>query len=157
MHDERRQTQDRRTCPTPPLSRFTLRGRRRKARRSEEDQNYYVDRYEFRYLFLIAGILIFCFLDAYLTLMLLSFGGAELNPFMLLLMRKDIFLALIVKYLLTAFCLIFFLMHKNFKIFGRFQINSLIYAVFSAYVILVLFEAFSYFRVIRILGVYAGP
>lgn len=157
MHEERRQTQDRRSCPTPPISRFTLRGRRRKARRADDDQNYYVDRYEFRYLIIISGILIFCFLDAYLTLMLLSYGGAELNPIMLLLMRKDIFLALIVKYLLTAFCLIFFLMHKNFKIFGRFQINSLIYAIFSAYVALVLFEALAYFRVIRILSVYASP
>jgi hypothetical protein len=142
MNFDRRRISDRRTSPTPPLSKYIFKGRRRKARRREEDRNYYVDRYEFRYLLLITAILILCFLDAYFTLTLIRFGGLELNPFMLLLMNKDIALALISKYLITVFCLILFLLHKNFRIFKQIRINSLIYGVLWVYLALVSVEIY---------------
>jgi hypothetical protein len=133
------------------LSRYIFKGRRRKARRREEDQNYYVDRYELRYLFLITVILILCFLDAYFTLTLMRFGGFELNPFMLLLMNKDIVLALIAKYLITVFCLIFFLVHKNFRVFKRIRIHSLIYGVLWVYLALVSVEFYWIFSLTRVM------
>ncbi len=133
------------------MSRYIFKGRRRKARRREEDRNYYVDRYELRYLLLITAILILCFLDAYFTLTLLRFGGFELNPFMLLLMNKDIALALISKYLITVFCLIFFLLHKNFRIFKWIRINSLIYGVLWVYLALVSVEFYWIFSLTRIM------
>ncbi len=92
-------------------------------------------------------------LDAYLTLTLIRFGGVELNPFMLLLMNKDIALALIVKYLLTVFCISFFLIHKNFKVFGKMRIGILLYGVLTLYIVLVFVEAFSFFKVAQILNI----
>ena len=83
MGIERRYRLDQRRAPTRPLSRHSLRGRRKKARRQEEDTNYYVDRYEPRYLILISLILALCVLDAYLTLKIIDLGGRELNRFML--------------------------------------------------------------------------
>ncbi len=147
MNAERRDCCDRRTRPTPLLSRHTFKGHRRKARRLEEDCNYYVDRYELRYLFVITAILVLCFADAYMTLTLMRFGGSELNPFMLALMNKNIVLALVIKYLITVSCLTFFLVHKNFKVFGIIRVKALIYAVLYVYTALVGMEFYWYFQI----------
>ncbi len=136
------------------MSRYILRGQRRLARRECEGDSYYVDRYELRYLFIIAAILVLCFADAYLTLTLMRFGGSELNPVMLALMNKDIVLALVSKYLITVLCMIFFLVHKNFKFLGRFRINTLIYAVLIVYTALVSLEFYWFFRVNQILSAF---
>ncbi len=151
MDTDRRRSSDRRISPTPPLSKYIFKGRRRKNRRRGEDQNYYVDRYELRYLLLITFILILCFLDAYFTLTLMRFGGFELNPFMLLLMNKNLSLALAAKYLITVFCLIFFLVHKNFRIFRRIRVNSLIYGVLCIYIALVAVEFYWIFFFTRVM------
>ena len=129
-------------------------GRRRHARRGCEGDSYYVDRYEFRYLIIIAAILMLCIADAYLTLTLMRFGGSELNPVMLALMNKDIVLALVSKYLITVLCMIFFLVHKNFKFLGRFRINTLIYAVLFVYSALVSLEFYWFIRVNQLLSAF---
>jgi hypothetical protein len=151
MHLDRRKNPDRRSAPTRPLSRYIFKGRRRKARRREEDLNYYVDRYESRYLLVIGLILLFCVFDALLTLHLIRHGGREINPLMLLLLNKDIVWALAIKYLITAAGVTFFLLHKNFKAFGRFRINNLIYGVLGIYAVLVVLELSWYFTVMRIM------
>ncbi|MFC2165311.1 DUF5658 family protein, partial [Acidobacteriota bacterium] len=102
MESEKRTRSDRRDIATKPFCRYTLRGRRKNSRRDEECHNYYVDRYHLRYLVLIASILILCFLDAYLTLLLLQLGGIELNPFMLYFIKKDVVLSMVVKYVMTS-------------------------------------------------------
>ena len=157
MTAEKRAQKDRRTCPTPPLSKYTFIGRRKNARRSYEDRNYYVDRYELRYLFMIAAILVLCILDAYLTLTLMRYGGQEVNPFMLALMNRNIGLAMVAKYLITVGCLIFFLLHKNFKIVGAFKIKNMIYAVLCVYVALVGMEFYWFVQIHTILSAYPGP
>jgi hypothetical protein len=154
MTAEKRAQSDRRISPTPPFSKYIFLGRRKKARRQHEDRNYYVDRYELRYLFIIAAILVLCILDAYLTLTLMRYGGQEVNPFMLALMNKNIGLAMVFKYLITACCLIFFLLHKNFKIMGGFKIKSMIYAVLGLYIALVGVEFYWYFIIQKIISSY---
>jgi hypothetical protein len=125
-----------------------MRGRRKKARRNEEAKDYYVDRYELRYLFLIISILILCFLDAFMTVILLQLGAEELNPFMLIFIQKDVVLSMVVKYVITALSLICILMHKNFRIFRNLRVHSLIYFVLTLYVVLVLFEFISYIKIV---------
>ena len=133
---------------TKSISIYTLRGRRRKARRAEEAENYYVDRYELRYLFLIIAILVMCFLDAFLTVILLQLGAEELNPFMLIFIEKDVVLSLIIKYVIIAVSLICILIHKNFRVFRNLRVHSLIYFVLTLYVTLVLFEVVSYVKIV---------
>ncbi len=152
MIAEKRVYQDRRISPTKPFSKYTLWGRRKKARRQHEDHNYYVDRYELPYLFIIAAILLLCILDAYLTLTFMRYGGKELNPFMLALMDRNIGLAMVIKYLITVGCLVFFLLHKNFKILGRLKINSMIYGVLCLYVALVGVEIYWYAQIQKIIS-----
>ena len=144
----RRQLPDRRLNSTKSISIYTFRGRRKKARRVEEAENYYVDRYELRYLFLIISILILCFMDAFLTVILLQLGAQELNPFMLIFIEKDVVLSMVVKYVITALCLICILVHKNFRIFRNLRVHSLIYIVLTLYVALVLFEYISYVKIV---------
>ena len=141
MGIEKRRRPDQRSVPTRPLSRHSLRGHRKKARRQEEDRNYYVDRYEPRYLVLISLILILCILDAYFTLKIIDLGGKELNRFMLVFINTKPVAALVFKYLVTAVSIVFILIHKNFLVFGKVRIASLIYVFFWVYLTLIAYEA----------------
>ena len=152
MGVERRQIPDRRLIPTKPLSLYALWGRRKSARREGEDINYYVDRYEPRYLFLISLILALCVLDAYFTLKIIDFGGKELNRLMFIFIYKKPISALVFKYLVTAVSIIFVLVHKNFVVFGKIKVSSLIYLIFSVYLTLVAYEALVFFNHIRVLS-----
>lgn len=143
--DKRIQT-DRRKKPTPPISRFTLRGRRFEIRRAEDDRDYYTDRYPYNYLFLILGVVLLSTLDAILTLHLLRGGGVELNPLMSILIEKNASLFMAVKLFMTSICLIFLLVHKNFHVFGNFKIAYFIYSVFLMYILLICYEIYLYVR-----------
>ena len=147
MTIENRQLKDRRLKPTRPISRYTFIGRRKKARRFSELDNYYVDKYESHLLILISFIMIFCFLDAYISLKLFQFGGSEGNPLMSIFMKKNLFLSLVMKFLLSAIFIIFLLIHKNFKIFSVIRTYLFIYFIFSIYFLLVLYEFYSLFLI----------
>jgi len=71
---------------------------------------------------------------------------------MLAIMNNDIVLALVIKYLITVSCLTFFLVHKNFKVFGIIRVNALIYAVLCVYTALVGMELYWYFHIHQILN-----
>jgi len=77
-----------------------------------------------------------------MTIKILQIGGEELNPVMSLLMQKQPALSLVLKYLITAGSLIFLLIHKNFKIFVKVKVHSLIYGVFSLYFLLMVYEIY---------------
>lgn len=152
MPTERRSTADHRSTPTRPLSRYSLRGRRKRARRKAEDKNYYVDWYEPRYFILISLILALCALDAYFTLKIIDFGGKELNRLMLVFIYKKPISALVFKYLVTAASIIFILIHKNFLVFGKLRVFYLIYGIFFVYLTLVSYEAIIFFNHISVPG-----
>lgn len=150
MPIERRNTTDHRRTPTRPLSRYSLWGHRKKARRKAEDKNYYVDWYEPRYFILISLILALCVLDAYFTLKIIDFGGEELNRLMFVFIYKRPISALVSKYLVTAASIIFILIHKNFLVFGKIRVFYLIYAFFFVYLALVAYEAVIFFNHISV-------
>ena len=141
---EKRQLKDRRQKSTPPLSRYTLTGRRKKARRSDELMNYYVDKYEKNLLVITISIGIFCILDAFFTLNILQYGGSEANLFMLFFMKKNLILTLLIRFLFTACCIFFLLIHKNFRLFGVVKTHLFIYLVFSIYFVLILYESYAF-------------
>ncbi len=141
-NSQQRTEKDRRKTPTPFFGRNTLRGRRMQARRGDENSNYYVDRYEYKYLFLILGLVLLSILDAYFTLNILQGGGIELNPLMEFLISRNSKLFLGVKVFLTAFCILFFLIHKNFYIFGRLRMSAILNTVFLLYITLIIYEIY---------------
>lgn len=146
MGIERRLKPDQRRVPTRPLSRYSLRGRRKKARRQGEDYNYYVDRYEPRYFVLIGLILILCVLDAYFTLKINNLGGLQLKQIIPVFINVKPFAALVFKYLFIAVGVVFILIHKNFLVFGKVRVSSLIYIFFYVYLTMVAYETVNYFN-----------
>jgi hypothetical protein len=149
MHTERRRNSDRRKFPTRPFTKFILKGKRKHARRVEEDQNYYVDRYDAKYLALVLSIVVLCVFDAYFTLKIIHIGGQELNPLMIKFLDKFPEISLLMKYLVTVISLIILLIHKNFILFGKIKAYFFLYVIFSLYFLLVLYEVFFlYLRII---------
>jgi len=145
MQTERRKETDRRKTSTRPFSKYMFKGKRRHARREEEDQNYYVDRYDAKYLALVLSILVLCVFDAYFTLKIIHYGGKELNPLMIKLLDKFPEMSLFVKYVITAISLVILLVHKNFILFGKVKAYFFLYIIFSLYFLLVLYEVFFFF------------
>jgi len=147
MHTERRRESNRRKSPTRPFSKFIFKGRRRHARREAEDRNYYVDRYDAKYLALVLSILLLCVCDAYFTLKIIHYGGKELNPLMIKFLDKFPEMSLFLKYVITAISLIILLIHKNFILFGKVKAYFFLYVIFALYFLLVSYEvSFFYFH-----------
>jgi hypothetical protein len=72
---------DRRMQPTPALSRFTFRGRRRAFRRKEDrGRGGFVDQYHSGLLLLLILPIGLTVLDTLFTMMILDDGGLEVNP-----------------------------------------------------------------------------
>ncbi len=145
MQADRRKNTDRRKSPTRPFSKYIIKGKRRHARRSGEDQNIYVDRYDAKYLALILSILVLCVFDAYFTLKIIHYGGEELNPLMIKFLDKFPEISLSLKYVVTVISLTIILVHKNFVLFRKVKAYIFLYVIFSLYFILVLYEAFFFF------------
>jgi len=106
---------DRRSRPTPFISRYALfGGRRRSRRRASDPRSYYVDRLGEGLWLLLLSIFLLQVLDAYLTLGHLRHGGIELNPVMKALIASGRGLFVAVKLAVAAAGLVFLGIHKNF-------------------------------------------
>ena len=79
--DGRRSRSDRRRRPTPMWSYHSIfGGRRGTVRRADEREGAFVDVHGPRLFLLILAIVALNVLDAWFTLLFLSYGGSELNP-----------------------------------------------------------------------------
>jgi len=86
----RRGGTDRRARPTPMWSRHAIfGGRRRTVRRAEEREGSFVDVHGHRLFLLVSAIVALNLLDAWFTLLFLSHGGRELNPFVQVVLDLD--------------------------------------------------------------------
>lgn len=129
---------DRRRKTTPFISRYAFTGGRRRAVRRITDRGRHllVDFYNPRLMIALLAVLIFNYLDSYMTLTLLQNGLVyEANPFMSLHLENGISTFIINKGVITAASLTILCIFKNFR-FARFGlVLSLI-----AYVSVVLYE-----------------
>jgi hypothetical protein len=114
---ERRGGEDRRRRPTPPMSRYTLRGRRRGGRRGGEDR-VYVDWPGGWVIAAFVVVFALSLLDAYLTLRMVAEGGEEANPLMRLALSYGEGSFVILKASLTLTGLALLALHKNWPL-GR--------------------------------------
>jgi hypothetical protein len=114
--------------------------RRRDYRRHQETVNNYIDWYGPWPFVATLIIIILCFVDAFLTLILLSKGAVELNVLMDVLIQKDIQLFAIVKMAGTGIALIVLVMHFNFRIYKVIAVRYLIYAFVPLYMLLIAHE-----------------
>jgi len=129
---------DRRERPTPMISRFWLRGRRRAGRRDDETENIYVDRYTPGESLLVAGVLVLSVLDMVFTIFHLNHGGTEANPVMAWMLDmggQPLFMA--VKLVSTFAGLFVLLVHVRFR-----RVKSLLTVAFVLYLGIFIFHLY---------------
>ncbi|MGH8727465.1 MAG: DUF5658 family protein [Burkholderiales bacterium] len=139
MHDERRNLPDRRINSFRSILHGAFGGRRVAVRRSDTTHAY-VDHYHPSLVYVSFGIVLLCCADAYFTLMLLQRGATEMNPVMDALIRRNVQIFLNVKIVWTCVAVVFLLLHKNFVLFNLLSTARVIYALFAAYAVLIVYE-----------------
>jgi hypothetical protein len=134
---ERRLNRDRRGTPTRPVSRYTLRGRRRGDRRGGA---CYVDRYDNAWLMAAVGLMVLGCMDGWNTLYLLHHGAREANPFMSALLGYNPAWFVGVKLLLTTAGTLVMISHSQFTVYRGVTGHRLLLISFMAYAVLVACE-----------------
>lgn len=90
-------------------------GRRRKARRTEEAEGAFIDVYSPRLTVLLLIFFLLTVFDSVATLYYLRKGGTELNPIAQWMIDQGNIQFVIIKGSLTGICVLFVLLHKNFR------------------------------------------
>ncbi len=110
---------DRRRCPTPIFSRFTVWDGKRKTirRETEKKKHLFVDLYSTRLLIAVLALLCLSCLDAFMTISLIERGNVvEANPLMAFFLDYGILPFTISKFIITASALTVLVLFKNVKI-----------------------------------------
>lgn len=138
---DRREGLDRRRDHLKAFAYQFVNPRRRNRQRRESDLHpFHVDFHEPTLLLVVLITLSLCVVDIYATLILLTRGGRELNPFMRHLINIDVWLFFIIKYSLTAACLFVLLSYRRFTFFrGLSGLHSL-YGVLAIYTMLAIYQ-----------------
>jgi hypothetical protein len=134
---------DRRETGTPLISRYAFwGGQRKKARRkTDKKRHLFVDCYSLRLLLVLLVLLLFNYIDSYLTLILIQHDVAvEGNPIMAFHMEHGILSFVVNKGFITSISLIIFCILKNVYIAKI----GLAFSV-SIYYFIVLYELFLLF------------
>ena len=100
----------------PLFSRYTLfGGRRREARRGEESHGYIADHHGTVMFVAVVMIALLNVLDAFYTMLFLSHGGTEMNPFVdWVLVPGGVWPFIIIKSVGIGVCVAFLTLTKNF-------------------------------------------
>ena len=137
----RREADDRRQNHSRALFLSLFMRRRRGPRRADDSgRGQYVVIHEPAVVVLTLGIVLLCIADAFFTLNIIDRGGEEVNPFMRVLLEKDVLLFFSVKFTITSFCLLFTIVHKHFRILKTISGYHILYAVFICYATLIYYE-----------------
>ena len=122
---------------------YSLFKRRRQAysrREHEKDLHGYVDVHEPKLYYMAVTACFLSVCDAFLTLQLLQLGSQELNPLLEYFLAVDVRLFFISKFLMTAFCILFLVMHNKLKLLNRISGVQILGATILGYSILVMYE-----------------
>jgi hypothetical protein len=133
---------DRRRRPTGPIDAFRFAGRRIRVRRKADRQvSYFLDQFDVFTLAVIVAVLGLTLVDGVLTIELLDTNSEECNPLMGHLLTHGQTAFFVVKYLLTATGLTFFLVYKNYPMFGTgFRVGFMFPIVLALYLALVAYQ-----------------
>ncbi len=134
--------EDRRTNSWRTIAGSIFLRRRANPRRTEDGSGaHYVDVHEPRLFFVAVGALLLCVADAFFTMTLLDFYGSyELNPVMNYFIQQDFHQFFFVKFGLTAFGILFLVLHKNFRILNCVSGYQILYGSLMVYAVLIAYE-----------------
>lgn len=137
----RRSSKERRTRLIRSFFCSVYKGRRRISQRIVDRQNpYYIDVYDVKLLLVIMLIILLCIADTYFTLIILSNGGVELNPFMNTLLAISPKAFFVGKYLITSIGLCLAVLHVNFTLFRLFPVRNILNTLSCLYICLIVYE-----------------
>ena len=140
---QRRQQADRRSQRLRTALHACYRNRRQKTRRSTDPTvGVYTDTHEVRVLALAVGLVVLSIMDAFFTTVLLHNGSYELNPFLAVLIDRDLVLFILVKMAITSAGALFLVLHKNFLLFNRVSGYQLLVTCCVIYVLLMCYHFF---------------
>jgi hypothetical protein len=129
---------DRRKRPTLALSRFAFFGQRRIfRRRSDVERGGYIDKYGLGLFLLLIFIVALNLLDTIFTMIILDYGGWELNPIVrhAIEVYGDKFW--IWKFIIMSISLLLLCLHSKFR-----RVKTIIVAICSVYIFIVLYQIF---------------
>lgn len=142
MNEDRRAHEDRRRRHVKAFFYQFVKPRRRNARRRGSDsKGFDLDYHERRYFVLSVAILTLCVADVYATIILLSRGSTEINPFMRELLEYGTGMFFAFKYISTAVGIFILLSFRKFRIIGNLTTQNLLYIILVFYLVLVFYEA----------------
>jgi magnesium-transporting ATPase (P-type) len=138
-------TDERRADTRRHFSAGTVRGalfkqRRRLIRRDLDRINSYIDWYGPWPFLASVVIIVLCFADALLTMILLNNGAKEMNILMDLLIKHDVRTFAITKMAITSVAIIVLVMHFNFRFYRIIAVRYLMYALVPVYALLIAHE-----------------
>ncbi len=137
---ERRRGPDRRTRVVHALLYGSLHPRRLGPRRDGEHGLGAVDWHHPWWLAVAIAILVLCATDAVLTVVLISRGAYELNPFLAPIIGSSGALFAAVKVGLTGAGVVLLTLLSRVKAFGRMPVALLLYGVLIGYGVLIVYE-----------------
>ncbi|MCA8955918.1 MAG: hypothetical protein KDC87_07580 [Planctomycetes bacterium] len=110
--------EDRRRRPTPALSRYAVwgGGRRRHHRRGREALNGFVDAHGPGLFLVVTAVAALNILDAFFTVLFLSYGGREINPVVQTALDLGTWWFVVLKSVGIGLCLAFLTVTKNFRV-----------------------------------------
>ncbi len=135
-----RNLSDRRNCPTPVFSRYTVWGGKRQTirRETEKKRHLFVDLYSTRLLIAVLALLCLSCLDAFMTLSLIETGNViEANPFMAFFLDYGVIPFTVGKFIITASALTVLVLFKNVRI-TRYSLPVAI----SIYIAIIIYEIY---------------
>jgi hypothetical protein len=116
-----------------------MRRRRGDRRNGNTTENVYVDVYGTDIFIAALAVMIFCILDAFFTLILIERGASELNPFLAWMLEIDVMWFYTSKYVMTALCVFWVVIHKQFDFFG-FKGKHVMLGAIVAYMTLISYQ-----------------
>jgi hypothetical protein len=137
---ERRSRRERRSRTLFSLASGNFKRRRHGPRRVRDASIAVTDWYAPQWLAAGLAILILSVIDALSTLVLLSHGAHEANPFMDTIVHGDGRSFVAFKFGLTAVGVVVLILLARVRAFGRLPVSMLLYAVLLAYLCLVGYE-----------------
>ena len=139
--EERRERADRRRRVWWSVCYGSFNPRRRAAQRRSGDHRYQsLDWHSAHLLAVAVGILLLSVVDAFLTLVLLQKGAAEVNPVMALLVDRNVAAFAALKMAMTSMSLVFMVFLARYRFMRLLPVAWVLYGVLIAYVGLITYE-----------------
>jgi hypothetical protein len=143
---EQRAVTDRRRFTWRTVSYGFVLSRRRRHRRTADDDVIFLDWHHPWLFFLATGTMLLSCADAFLTLLLLDFGMIEANPFMAAIMAQGTAVFTSTKLAMTAFGIFVLVFLAKARFLNRFRAGLFLTTFFISYACLVCYEIVNLLR-----------